>query len=394
MDSRLYDLDRLINFRHDLHKYPELFFQEIRTSTKIVEYLISLGISEKNIKKVAKTGLIVDINGTAAPSGKPFCVALRADMDAIPIKEQNPEIDYQSINEAGHMCGHDMHVTCLLGGTSLILEKINQVPSDKTLRLLFQPAEEDSGGALPMIKEGALESVDEVYGFHNWPFDRPGKLYVKKGYMMACITLVTLVIHGKGGHSSIPEQLNDPLQPAADILIELRHLVQEYKDKGEKFTLCLPYIKTGDALNAISETCVIKGALRSFRDEFPTEVKSRLHNLFDETCKKYGCKAEPKIEPMYPSLWNTDKETEHVIRIGKKIFGDSNIIEEGLPVYGGEDFAYFNRERPGAFFFLSSARNPGDLLHTNKFNPSDDLIPSACEMWLRLIEDRFEITLK
>jgi len=390
--NKLYDLERLTNFRHDLHKHAELSYKEVRTSGKIIEYLTSLGINESQIRKVAQTGLIVDITGTAPASGKPFCVALRADMDGLPIKEDNPEIDYQSVTEAAHMCGHDMHMTGLVGGTSKILEKLNEIPSDKKLRLLFQPAEEAIGGALPMIKEGAMEGVDEVYGFHNWPWGQPGKLFVKKGPMMACITDIDIVIHGKGGHSSIPEQLKDPLQPAVDILAELRNLIKEYKDKGEKFTICLPFIKTGNAPNAISDTAQLKGAFRSFEKKFTDEFRARLRSLVEETCKSYGCNPDIKIEEMYPATVNTDKETDNVVRVATKVFGEGNVLEdERLPVFGAEDFSYFSQERPGCFFFLSSARNEGDVLHTNKFNAHDGVIPLASEMWLRLIEDRFEL---
>jgi len=395
MKSAHYDLEHLTAFRHDLHKHAELSYKETRTSSKIHEYLLKLGIPENNIRKAAQTGLIVDITGTAPASGKPFCVALRADMDGLPIKEVNPEIEYQSVTEAAHMCGHDMHMTCLLGGASLIVEKLDQIPQDKKLRLLFQPAEESIGGALPMIKEGALEGVDEVYGFHNWPWEKPGKLYVKKGPMMAGISEIAVTIYGKGGHSSTPELLKDPLQPAVDIHAELRQLIKEYKDKGEKFTICLPYIKTGNAPNAISDTCVIKGALRSFDANFTKEFHERLRKLIEENVKKYDCHADILIELMYPSTHNTDKETEHVINVGKKVFGEGNVGEDPrLPVYGAEDFSYFTQERPGAFFFLSSARNEGDVLHTNKFNANDDLIPLASNMWFRLIEDRFEVTFK
>jgi len=393
MKSPHYDLDKLVAFRHDLHKHAELSYKEIRTSNKILEYIKNLGISENNIQKVAQTGLIIDINGTAPASGKPFCVALRADMDGLPIKEVNPEIDYESVTEAAHMCGHDMHVTCLLGGASKILEKIDQIPQDKKLRLLFQPAEESVGGALPMIKEGALEGVDEVYGFHNWPWDKPGKLYVKKGPMMAGISEIVLTIHGKGGHSSTPDLLKDPLQPAIDIYAELRNLIKEYKDKGEKFTICLPYIKTGNAPNAISDTCVIKGALRYLEEDFAKEFHERLRTLIEENVKKHNCHADILIEIMYPSTHNTEKETTHVIEAGKKIFGEENVLDDPrLPVYGAEDFSYFTQHRPGAFFFLSSARNEGDVLHTNKFNANDDLIPLASKMWLKLIENRFGVT--
>jgi len=388
----LYNLEALIDFRHDLHKHPELAFQEFRTNTKILEYLSVLGVPQENIRQVAQTGILVDIKGTAPPSGKPFCIALRADMDGLPIKEENPEILYQSITEAAHMCGHDMHVTCLLGGASKLLEKIEQIPSDKKLRLIFQPAEEATGGAYPMIQEGAMEGVDEVYGFHNEPWDKPGKLYIMPGFVMARCTTIEIKIIGEGGHAARADQLNDPLQPAADIHVEIRKLIKEYRAKGFQFVLCLPYIKTGNAMNAISDTCEMRGILRTYDEDFCDEIKERLRKLIEEACHKFNCKTHIDIKSSYPAVYNCEKETENVIRVGKKVFGEENISQGKLPLFGGEDFSYFSKEKPGAFFFLSSSKNGYDMLHTNRFDANDDLIPLASEMWLRLVEDRFGLT--
>lgn len=392
--SSLYDLNRLTAFRHDLHKHPELGYKEVRTSSKLIEYLVSLGIPEKNIRRVAKTGLIVDIYGKAPASGSPFRIAMRADMDGLPIKENNPDIDYISITEAAHMCGHDMHMTCLIGGTSLIMEKIDQIPSDKAIRLLFQPAEETIGGAFPMIQEGALAEVDEVYGFHNRPWGKPGKLYIRPGPVMARCTMIEVIIHGKGGHSSLVDELKDPLQPAMDIQVEIRELEREYKEKGEKFVLCIPHIKTGDAMNAIADTCVMKGIFRSFNDEFAIEFRQKLHKIFEDVCRRHDCRPEINIMSSYPQVVNHEKETEHVIRVGKKVFGEDNVGPGWLPIYGGEDFSYYVKEKPGAFFFLSSCRKDDDVLHTNRFNANDDLIPLASQMWFRLVEDRFGLSFK
>lgn len=390
--SQLYNFEKLIAIRQDLHKHPELSFNENRTSSKIIEALLNLGIQETQIKRVAKTGLIVDIYGKAPASGKPFAIAIRADMDGLPIKEENPDLEYCSVTEAAHMCGHDSHMTGLIGGTAKILEKLDKIPSDKLVRLLFQPSEEKLGGALPMIQEGALEGIDEVYGFHNVPYDKPGKMYVKPGYMMARASVMEATIKGKGGHSSIPEQLKDPLQPGIDILAKLRDLDREYKDKGFKFVVNLPFIKTGDAPNAISDTCVLKGIFRSFEEDFTAEFNARVKNLIETTCEKYGCEVEVFIKALYPAVVNHEKETEHVTRVGKKVLGEGNILNDCLPVFVTEDFSYFTKVKPGAFFFLSSARRENDMLHSNNFNVNDDVIPIASEIWYRLVEDRFGLT--
>jgi len=393
--DNLYDLQKLTDFRHDMHMHPELAFQETRTSAKIAEYLLNLGVPKENMRKVAITGLVVDIEGTAPPSGKPLCIALRADMDGLPIKEENPSVSYKSVTEAAHMCGHDMHVTCLLGGASKILEKQHLIPSDKKVRLLFQPAEETTGGALPMIKEGAMEGVDEVYGFHNEPWDKPGKIYVMPGYVMARCTTLDISIIGKGGHATLVDTdlVNDPLEPAMQIKMAMKKLVKEYKEKGEKFVLCVQYIKTGNVRNVISETCEMKGILRTYNEDFCVEIQERLKSMIAEICREYNCRVDLDFKSSYPAVFNSEKETEHVVRAARRVFGEENISQGKLPLFGGEDFAYFSREKPGAFFFLASARNEGDVLHSNNFDANDELIPLASEMWLRLIEDRFDLNL-
>ena len=147
-------------------------------------------------------------------------------------------------------------------------------------------------------------------------------------------------------------------------------------------------IKTGNAPNAISDTCVMQGVLRSFDIDFTNEFKERLSQIIHESCRKYGCTVNADIRSVYPAVWNTDKETENIIRVGKKVLGEDKIRSDKLPVYASEDFAYFSKVVPGALFFLTSSRSDTDLLHTDSFNPHEDVIPIGCEVWYRLVEDR------
>lgn len=183
--------------------------------------------------------------------------------------------------------------------------------------------------------------------------------------------------------------MNDPLQPAIDIHVGLRELIKEYKEKKQNFTVALPMIKTGNAPNAISDTCVMQGILRSFDETFTLEFKGRLEKLIHSCCEKYGCKVDAVLKSIYPAVWNTEKETENIIRVGKKVLGEDKIRSDKLPVYASEDFSYFSRVVPGAFFFLTSSRKDTDLLHTDHFNPHEDVIPIGCDVWYRLVEDRF-----
>jgi len=389
--TKLYDLEDLIKLRKDLHMHPEIGYHEYRTADKIIEYLFKLGINENQIRRVARTGIIVDIYGKGQPSGKPFCIAIRADMDGLPIQEVTPDIEYRSKTNVAHMCGHDGHITCLLAGAAKILEKIDQIPSDKCVRLLFQPAEEGLGGAFIMIQEGAMDGVDEVYGMHNWPTQKPGKMLVKPEYFMPIIHTYEVRIIGKGGRASQVEGIIDPLNAVIDIQKGIKSLVTEYKEKGIFFTFSLPYVRTNESPDIVGDVCVLKGFLRSFELDFTVEFKKKIHDLIISSCRTHGCQNEMKILNVCPAIYNTHKETEHVIRVGKKVLGEDKVTSEGVPALAGEDFSYFTKLKPGCFFFLSSQRTEGDTLHSDNFDINDDVIPIAADVWLGLVEDRFDL---
>ena len=193
------DLDTLVHFRHDIHQHAEIAFKEFRTSAKVKDMLLSFGLEESSIKPCAGTGLVVDIEGTGdhQPGDNTVnVIALRADMDALPIPENNPTLSYKTQTEAAHMCGHDGHMATLLAATQVLVKHKNKIPKGRTVRLLFQPAEEGPGGALPMIKEGCLEGVDEVYGYHNVPTFEEGDLRVCEGAIMAKVTTVKIKVVG------------------------------------------------------------------------------------------------------------------------------------------------------------------------------------------------------
>jgi len=355
MESKLYNLEKLITFRRDVHKHPEIAFCEIETSKKIINFLHDLGIQDSSIKRMAKTGIVANLTGKAPKSGKPKIIALRADMDALPMKEDNPHLEYRSIvDNAAHMCGHDGHVACLLGGVSKLLEHWHEIPEDKTLRLLFQPAEEApalGGGAKPMIEEGCLDGVEEVYGLHNHPGGLLGTLNVVDGPEHAETNDIFITLIGKGGHASMPEKANDPLQIAIEFHVRLKELTAEYKQKGKMFVCTLPYLHVGETNNVIAEKCLIKGTFRSFDHGFTLEYKSRMEGILDEVCKKYQCQRELEWVTGYPVLVNSEKETEIVRRVGRKVYGENNVSGADLPAYPSEDFAYYLQKVPGCFFF-------------------------------------------
>ena len=232
------DIDRLIEFRRDIHKNAEFSFKEFETQRKIHDMLLSYGIEEENIKKIVGTGLVVDIKGTA-PSDETTtgvkCVAIRADLDALPIPECNPDLPYKSVTPFAHMCGHDGHISTILATVQVLAKHRSKIPSNKKVRVLFQPAEESMGGAFPMIKEGCLEGVDEVYGYHNIPNFEEGDVRVAAGAFMAKVTDVKIKVLGQGGHGSAPHMCKDVISAGAAILTNLHTVKSRCIESKENF---------------------------------------------------------------------------------------------------------------------------------------------------------------
>mmetsp|Transcript_51763 Transcript_51763/g.59464 ORF Transcript_51763/g.59464 Transcript_51763/m.59464 type:complete len:399 (-) Transcript_51763:23-1219(-) len=397
VEKKLFDLAKLIKFRKHMHNNPELAFEEVNTSKNIISYLKDLGIEDSQIRVVAKTGLVVDIKGKGAPSGKPYTVAFRADMDCLPMKELN-DVEYKSNrDDRAHMCGHDGHCTWMLGATSKLMEVITQIPSDKVARLLFQPAEESPGGAFPMIQEGCLDGVDEVYGAHNLPVQRTGKLLVKSGPVMSQVTIILINIIGKGGHGSAPEKAKDPLQAAVDIHLGYRELLKNYDEHIKKKTLVstMPFLQCGEAPNVIHERAVLKGTIRSFDETLTLKFKAEFQAMCEQVCRKHGVKLDMQLNTLYPATVNTPKETQIVKDVAKEIYGEDNVSEENLPLMASEDFSFFTRYVPGVFFFPTSGRlnenNP--YLHEPNFNFDDEAIEKASELFYKLALHRFDVKL-
>jgi hippurate hydrolase len=234
------NLDRIVEFRHDIHRHAELAFKEVRTSAKVREMLLAYGIEESSIKPCAGTGLVVDIEGTGDASSEGVkVIALRADMDALPIPENNPTLPYKTQTDCAHMCGHDGHMATLLSAAEVISKNKNKIPTGKKVRLLFQPAEEGPGGALPMIKEGCLDGVDEVYGYHNIPNFEEGDIRVCEGPIMAKVTTVKIKVIGQGGHGSVPHMIKDVISAGAAILNALHTVKSRCIDSKENFIFTL-----------------------------------------------------------------------------------------------------------------------------------------------------------
>jgi hippurate hydrolase len=400
--------DELVALRHDLHRHPEPAFEETRTQTTLRAALESAGLAPRDC---AGTGLVVDIapaggadrrghgsdaSASDAPSGGalPQAIALRADIDALRMTEANPDLPHRSAHPGlAHLCGHDGHMTMLIGAARLLAPVAGRLPG--RVRLLFQPAEESPGGAPVMIREGALDGIDEIYGCHNWPRFEFGTLRAVAGPTMAKVAVFSVRVTGKGGHASQPHLAIDPVLAASHVVTALQSIVSRTIHCQHAVVVSVTMIHGGEIHNVIPDAVELTGTIRVLDDADYDTVEERVRTIAERTTAALGARAECSFEPMYPVLVNDAGATEHVLRVGRSLLGESNVSGADLPILASEDFAYYTRERPGCFFFLGGAE-PGRtnaMCHATDYEFNDRLIEKGVAMWVRLVEDRLGVRL-
>ncbi len=373
----------LVKIRHDLHQHPELGFEEKRTQGIIRTWLEDHGYSPSDS---AGTGLVADLN----PRRDGPTIALRADMDALPMGEGG-DVPYRSKYPGrAHACGHDGH-TAILMGTAALLAR-HRESFDGNVRLLFQPAEEGvrGGGATVMVAQGALEGVDEVYGLHSWPGWPKGELRVAAGPLMAQVLTFDITVRGKGGHGSQPQICRDPIVAASHLVSAIQTVVSRGLgfEGGAVVSVCK--FQAGTTHNVIPDEAVLSGTIRTFDEATTERVLERLHEVTKGTEHSFGVQVDLEIDSGFPVLYNDPGCAEVVARIGKQMLGENAVSAKDLPMAGGEDFAYYAQNRPSAFFFLGAQIEGEDtpVCHHPDFDFDDDLIPVGIELFLRIVSER------
>jgi len=338
--------DWLIEVRRDFHKNPELGMEEYRTSERIIEYLEEMGIEYK--RGVAKTGVVGIIRG--GQKGK--TVALRADMDALPIEDKK-NLDYKSkISGKMHACGHDAHMTILLGAAKILNDMRNELKGN--VKLFFQPAEETLGGAKPMIQEGVMDNpkVDAVFGLHVAPEIPVGKIGIKYGKMNASSDSIKILIHGESTHGAYPHSGVDAIMISGHIITALQTIVSRNIDPRNSAVVSLGIIKGGTQGNIICDRVEMIGTVRTLDPSTRNRVLENIKRIVTNISTSMGGRGEVIIEEGYISLINDNPMVKIVEDNAKALLGDEGvkIIEE--PSLGVEDFAYFLQKAPGAFYRL------------------------------------------
>jgi amidohydrolase len=363
-----------IEVRHHLHAHPELSYQEYETSKFVASKLTSFGIPYE-IK--AETGVIGIIEGKN-PSSR--VVALRADMDALPIHEEN-DVPYKSVN-AGvmHACGHDVHTTCLLGAAKILSQTKQEW--EGTVKLIFQPGEEKNpGGASILIKEGVLENPapQSIFGMHVNPQLEIGKLSFRGGKVMASADEIYITIKGKGGHAAAPHTTTDTILIASQIVVSLQQIISRNNNPLSPSVLSITSFQGGFTTNVIPTEVKLMGTFRAMDEEWRFRAHELIKRQVKELAHAMGADADIHIDVGYPVVYNNEKLSVQAREIGESFMGSENVEETEIRM-GAEDFGYYCQEIPGCFFRLGTRNTSNGItsgVHTPKFNIDESAIETG-----------------
>jgi len=370
----------LVALRHEFHRHPEIRFEEVWTSNRIAQFLEAEGIAHE--RGFAKgTGIVATIAGTGDRT-----VALRADMDALEIEEATG-LDYAStIPERMHACGHDGHTSILCGVAKVLNAHREELKG--TVRLVFQPAEEQAAGGKIIVEEGVLDGVDGVFGLHCWPTIPVGQVGFKSGAAMASADFFHITVRGKGAHGADPGAGVDPIVVASHITIALQNIASREVDPWKAAVVTVASVHSGNATNVIPETAVLEGTYRALDEDVRRHVGEAIERIARLTAEAHRAEADIVFgHDSYPVLVNDAAMTEFARETARETFGESSIRDLKYPTMGAEDFAFYLQKIPGSFLFLGV--NPSDTerypnLHSPRFNFNDDALPLGVELMSRL----------
>jgi len=359
--------------RRDLHMHPELAFDEQRTARIVCDRLAALGIEHH--AGIGRTGVVGVIHGSKRRSGR--AIALRADMDALPMREDNEFAHRSRHHGRMHGCGHDGHTTMLLAAARYLHESRQ---FDGTVHLVFQPGEEGHAGAKAMIEDGLFERfpADEVYALHNWPGLPPGRIGVTPGPAMAAADRIEIIIDGRGGHGAHPHLAVDPVLVAGHLITAAQSIVSRNVSPLDTAVVSLCAMEAGDpgAMSVIPPRATLVGTVRTFQPTTQDRIEQRLHELVHSIAAAFGATATLKYEHVYPATINHRAQAEFASGVAESLIGHDNVVRDLAPSMGAEDFAFMLQARPGAFARLGQGGiETGCFLHSNRYDFNDTVIP-------------------
>lgn len=377
--------DRLINIRRDFHMHPELAMEELRTAGIVAEILSELGLEVQT--GVGNTGVVGVLRG--AQPGK--TIALRADMDALPIEQQN-DVPYKSKYPGKmHACGHDGHTAIALGAAMILSRMKDSLKGN--VKFVFQPAEENAptGGAKYMIEDGLLENpkVDAIVGLHLWPDIPLGKVGVRYGSLMASSDRFKITINGKGGHGSAPHQTIDAVAIGCQVVTALQNIVSRQVDPLDAAVLTVGTFNGGYRYNVIADKVEMEGTVRTLNPEIRNSMENRVRTVVDGVCGSFGATAKLEYYYGYPTLVNNNDIMAMVEKSTKDILGEDVVKIVERPAMGGEDFAFYLQHVPGGFIWLGCPKKEGGNypIHNPNFDFDEDALETGSILLSKIAVD-------
>ena len=377
-------LPQITAWRHDFHAHPELLFDVHRTAGKVADLCRSFGCDQV-VTGIGRTGVVVVIKGRAGASGR--VVALRADMDALPIMEQTG-VSYASVTPGKmHACGHDGHTAMLLGAAQYLAETRN---FDGTAVLIFQPAEEGGGGGREMVEAGLMErfGIQEVYGMHNMPGIPVGQFAIRPGAMMAAADQFDITVTGKGGHAAKPQDCVDTLLVASHIVVALQSVASRNIDPLQSVVVSVCTMETDStAHNVIPQVVKMRGTTRSMTDSVRDLAQRRVEEIVQGTAAVFGAVASIDYRRGYPVTVNAVENTGFAAEVAQGVAGRVNT--DVAPMMAAEDFSYMLNARPGAYIFVGNGDTA--MVHHPAYNFDDAVIPFGASWYAGMIETRMPV---
>lgn len=373
----------MIEWRRHLHRHPELSYQESETAAYVTRKLLAWGLEVRTFAGGGH-GIVARLEGgSAGPT-----VALRADMDALPIQDEKTCEYASTVPGVMHACGHDAHTSTLLAVAKTLSRHRESLCGNVVF--LFQPAEETTpGGALGMIEDGALDGVDVVYGIHLWTPFEVGTAASKPGPMMAAPDEFVIEIKGKGGHGGLPHEAIDSVFIASQLVVNLQSIVSRSVDPTEPCVVSVGSIHSGTTFNIIAETAVLKGTVRTFHSGLREKVRERLETIVHQTCSMHGAAYTLDYRMGYPPVINHTAEVDRFFRAAPHTFGEEGTRLSPL-IMAGEDFAYYLERIPGCFMFVGAGNRERGIVyphHHPRFDIDEKAMLDAAKLFVNMTLD-------
>ena len=371
--------EEVTGWRRDFHANPELLYDVHETAAKVAGLLKEFGVDEI-VTGIGKTGVVGIINGSSNDSG--ITIGLRADMDALPIREATGKPYASRVDGLMHACGHDGHTAMLLGAAKYLSETRN---FNGRVALIFQPAEEGGAGGKAMVDDGLMERFDirEVYGMHNAPTIPIGSFATREGAMLASVDQLDIVVTGVGGHAAMPHNCVDPILAASAIVQSIQSLVSRNVDPIGSIVVSITRFEAGDAYNVIPTTARLCGTVRSLDESLRDLAEKRLGEIVEHVARAHGCTAELTYERQYPTTINHREQVHFAAEVARSLAGDANVEINTPQVMGGEDFSFMLQARPGAFVYIGNGDSAG--LHHPEYDFNDEAIPHGISFFAELV---------